>query len=62
MTSSIKEYKSEHCGYAVLNCNGKCIAICHWNVASDEDCIGREGKTMDIEKGREISQSTSYKL
>jgi hypothetical protein len=52
MTSPIKRYKFNHCHFKILNSNGRCIATCHWNW--QEDCIGRNGKTMDMKIGREV--------
>ena len=55
------KYRDEHCIYAVLNQNGKCIAPCHHNKPdSDVDCIGRTGKTMGGD--REVPIGMNLKL
>ena len=44
--------RDEHCAFAHLNANGKCIADCVHNILEnyDRDCIGNTGKTMDGNK------------
>jgi len=45
------KYRDNHCMFAKLNTNGKCVAPCHHNNTDDDmDCIGRAGKTMDGDK------------
>jgi hypothetical protein len=51
--------RDEHCAFAQLNQNGRCIAYCHYNRGPvTEDCTGKEGKTMEYtdtdEQHREV--------
>jgi hypothetical protein len=40
----MKQKRDKHCDYAVLNLNGRCIAVCHYNQDSDYeyDCTGKK--------------------
>lgn len=50
------KYRKSHCAVAKLNSSGKCIAPCAWNdiFAYTQDCTGHQGKTTNLEKGREV--------
>ena len=53
--------RTEHCAFAVLNDNGRCIAACCHNDPIDRvDCIGNDGKTMDGD--REVHLGLNLKL
>jgi len=58
------KYRDNHCMFARLNTNGKCIATCHHNddAESDTDCIGRAGKTLDTKELVEVRLGRNLKL
>lgn len=60
MNSATRRQRTEHCIFARLNANGKCIAHCFHNFIRDhedgtivQDCTGKTGRTMDTDGGRE---------
>ena len=65
MEKTPKHYnaRSEHCAFARLNSNGKCIAHCiHTNNLSACDCTGTTGKTVDVDFGREVIITPGCKI
>lgn len=52
--------RKQHCSFAELNSNGRCIASCHHNVQSDADCTGTTGKTLDSKNGREVRVTCGF--
>ena len=43
----MKIERTEHCAFAVLNTNGRCIAQCkHNDTVEGVDCIGNDGDTL----------------
>ena len=58
--------RKEHCDFAVLNGQGRCIAACthNWNTMFEQDCTGntREGETDMLEAGRECTIAGGKKL
>jgi hypothetical protein len=58
------KYRDNHCMFARLNTNGKCVAPCHHNADPDveHDCIGRAGKTLDTKGLGEVHLGRNLKL
>ncbi|MBW2646918.1 MAG: hypothetical protein JRE23_12245 [Deltaproteobacteria bacterium] len=58
------KYRDNHCSFARLNTNGKCVAPCIHNVDPDVeyDCIGRAGKTLDTKDLAEVKLTSNLKL
>lgn len=48
--------RQKHCGLAILNSFGRCIANCYWNIQNlyNRDCTGKEREPFDPEEGKEI--------
>jgi hypothetical protein len=59
----MKISRAEHCAFAKLNTNGRCIAPCvHADAVDEVDCIGNRGMTLATECGREIHLARNLKL
>jgi hypothetical protein len=59
----MKIARAEHCAFAKLNTNGRCIAPCvHADAVEEVDCIGNSGKTLATEGGSEIHLGRNLKL
>jgi hypothetical protein len=55
--------RSEHCFYAQLNPNGRCIAYCHYNQGPVcKDCKGNTGKTIDPSRNNFDDQKVEIKI
>jgi hypothetical protein len=55
-----EKLRTKHCSFNRLNCTGKCIAPCHYNIQSDSDCVGNTGKTSKPD--REIVIKPGHKI